>query len=338
MREKTKEEHKYTSTGIKFWKHPKQMENYKYGNNNTIISTHISPESLCNLNCSYCSVKKRKRSFRIELDVIKDYILKLMTSGLKAVILTGGGEPLLYPYINELSYWIKKEKGLSLALITNGTCSEKLEDWSLFSWIRVSINEIQDWENKINIPIKSLSKNTVVGCSYIDTGNLENNINSLSKMLDKLNAQYLRILPNCLLNQSDLIKEHERIDKLFKTKIKDKRFFHQYKIHETPISKICHQSYFRPYLSEINGGTVFPCDSIVLNESIEHFNEKYSICKAEDILLFLNKYINGNFNPKVDCTGCVFSENIKMLDNWVNNKIDYFEKYEKKELLHEEFV
>jgi len=28
---KTAEEHKYTSTGIKFWRHPEQMNNYKIG-------------------------------------------------------------------------------------------------------------------------------------------------------------------------------------------------------------------------------------------------------------------------------------------------------------------
>ncbi len=45
-----KMEHKYTSTGIKFWRHMQQMDEYKAGNHNTIISTHISPEGACNLN------------------------------------------------------------------------------------------------------------------------------------------------------------------------------------------------------------------------------------------------------------------------------------------------
>ena len=31
LREKSKEEHKFTSTGIKFWRHQEQMFNYKNG-------------------------------------------------------------------------------------------------------------------------------------------------------------------------------------------------------------------------------------------------------------------------------------------------------------------
>ena len=74
---KTPEEHKYTSTGIKFWRHPEQMNNYKEGNPNTVISTHISPEGACNLTCAYCSVTYRDTHSRIEMDVIKDYVTKL---------------------------------------------------------------------------------------------------------------------------------------------------------------------------------------------------------------------------------------------------------------------
>ena len=100
--ERSDEEHKYTSTGIKFWRHQDELIAYKKGEGNTIISTHISPEGSCNLSCSYCSVSKRAKNERIELSVIKDYVEKLKKRGLKAVILTGGGEPTLYPYFNEL--------------------------------------------------------------------------------------------------------------------------------------------------------------------------------------------------------------------------------------------
>ena len=204
---KSDKEHKYTSTGIKFWKHPNQMNEFKDDGKNTIISTHISPEGSCNLNCSYCSVKKRSKTHRIELNTIKDYIEKLMTRGLKAVIITGGGEPLLYPHINELTQWIK-EKGLSLALITNGTCTDKLDDWSVFSWVRVSINEIPNWKERISLPVDKISKDTTIGCSYIiDTDRLIEIKDDLSFMLDKLNAEYLRLLPNCLLGREELISK-----------------------------------------------------------------------------------------------------------------------------------
>ena len=59
MRKKSEQEHKYTSTGIKFWRHKEQMVSYVENTGKTIISTHISPEGACNLKCEYCSVSQR---------------------------------------------------------------------------------------------------------------------------------------------------------------------------------------------------------------------------------------------------------------------------------------
>jgi MoaA/NifB/PqqE/SkfB family radical SAM enzyme len=332
---KSEQEHQYTSTGIKYWNHSEQMLSYKEGTGRSIISTHISPEGSCNLNCSYCSVKKRTQNFRIELPVIQDYVIKLMSRGLKAVILTGGGEPTLYPQINELLHWLKHTCNLKIALITNGTQTHRVDDWSVFEWIRVSLNDIPNWKEVITLPTCKIPNTTVIGCSYIDTGDLLEKHKDLSSMLDKLNAKYLRVLPNCLLDQKELLHAHAVI-KSQVAFINDPRYFHQFKIHGTPKTCTCHQSYFRPYLSEIDGGTVYPCDSLVLNDNVERFDEKYRLCKAGDVLDFLDKKIQLSFNPQIDCSGCVFFENVNMLDDWYNNKLEY--QTTKEGIQHVEFV
>lgn len=328
---------KFTSTGIKFWKHQEQMFNYASGNPNTIISTHVSPEGFCNLNCSYCSVKKRKTNWRIELGVIKDYIAKLKTRGLKAVIITGGGEPTTYPNINELIQWLS-EQNLKIALITNGTQTHLISDWTKFSWIRVSLNRIPNWKERISLPIDKIPESTIIGTSFVDTGDLELLVNDLKYMVEKLNAKYLRILPNCLLPQEKLIEEHSRIDEIFESAGVSDKFFHQYKYHETPTSHVCHQSYFRPYLSEVDGGTVYPCDSVVLNDSVEQFDSKFKLCKADEILEYVDKRIVAKFDPTKDCTGCVFNSNIKMLDDFVTTGKNNFETVKGMEIIHDEFV
>jgi len=327
----------YTSTGVKFWKHENQMMNYKNSNDNTIISTHISPTGSCNLNCSYCSVKKRKCQNTIELEVIKDYIEKLITRGLKAVIITGGGEPTLYKQFNELVEWIKS-KELKVALITNGTLTDRVENWKAFSWIRVSINKFEGWKYKIKLPINEIDEQTIIGCSYINTGNLENDIYDIKNLVDKLNAKYVRVLPNCLLSQEQLLVEHKKIDDIFEKYNVQDIFFHQFKIHENPLTTICHQSYFRPYLSEVDGGTVYPCDSVVLNDCVEMFHDKYKICKASNVLDYLDGKIMPKFMPCNDCSGCVFANNIKMLDDWKNDRINLIEQFKDLQFKHEEFV
>lgn len=331
---KTKEEHAYTSTGIKFWRHPDAMNSYREKSGRTIISTHISPEGSCNLKCSYCSVSKRERVNRIELDVVKNYVLALKTRGLKAVILTGGGEPTLYPYFNELVKWLKKEQGLSVALITNGTNTHLVEDdvWKMFSWVRVSLNFFEDYQEKIKFP----DINGILGASMVYVGQSLEEMRQLSEFVDKEKVRYVRVLPNCLLAQEELIKEHQKIQVML-DELEDKRFFQQFKLHGLPCSEVCHQAYFRPYLSEVDGGIVFPCDSLVLNDEQMHFNKQYAICTPDEILDFLDYKIEMQFNAKKMCTGCVFTENIKLLEQWYNEGINRFEEF-KEVLVHEEFV
>jgi hypothetical protein len=91
-------------------------------------------------------------------------------------------------------------------------------------------------------------------------------------------------------------------------------------------------------LSEVDGGTVYPCDSLVLNNCAEAFVNKYQLCKSQDILKFLDGQIDINFKPCNDCTGCVFTKNIKMLDDWKNGRIDLFDTFKNIYFNNEEFV
>lgn len=350
---KSDSEHKYTSTGIKFWRHPEQMAAFKNGKPNSIISTHISPEGACNLKCPYCSVTYRDTHNRISLDKIKNYVLDLKEFGLKAVILTGGGEPTLYKEFNELVDWLHSQN-LSIGLITNGTQSKKIDKKVLkyFSWVRVSINIFDGWQEKINFPHEDLSDECVVGCSMVYTGEHEMSqeaqgdwsslFKQVSKVADNCGAKYIRVLPNCLLDQEQLLLQHESLNKILK-ETGDSRYFQQYKIHNAPKVKSCNQAYFRPYLSEEawhedgEPGTVYPCDSLVLNQATAHFSKKYQICKPENIKDFLERKISMDFEPDTACTGCVFTENVEMLEDWKNDKIVRFDEFPAP-IKHEEFV
>jgi len=335
-KQRSEMEHKYTSTGKKFWRHRDKLEAYKRGDANTIISTHISPEGSCNLKCSYCSVANRDTHERIELSAIKEYVLKLKSLGLKACILSGGGEPTLYPEFNELVSWLHDSMNLKVALITNGTQSNRVNVWNMFSWVRVSINNFPNWDTRIKIPIAELNSQCVVGLSMIYSGKNIEILNDVSHVATRMKAKYIRLLPDCKLDQKELLEWHDSLasDLIM---LNDKRFFHQFKIHGAPNTKICHQAYFRPYLSEVKGGTVFPCDSLVLNDTECKFSDKYAICKSNEVLDFFNRKINMKFYPCDDCPGCVFTDNIELLDNFMITGNNNFDKY-MEPLEHEEFV
>lgn len=351
---KSEAEHRFTSSGIKFWRHQQQMFEYRNGGGSTVVSTHISPEGACNLKCPYCSVTYRDTHSRIDLGVVRKYVEDLQSRGLKAVIFTGGGEPTIYPNFNELIQWIKYDRGLSVALITNGTQAARIQEktWKSFSWVRVSINIFDGWEEKISIPKSLLGDDCIVGCSMVYTsehqatkekvGNRREILGKASKLADKIGASYCRVQPNCLLDQRALKLQHKALDYDLKD-LADDRFFHQHKAHETPKAHVCHQAYFRPYLSEEkfdgNGqsGTVFPCDSVSLTDSYQHFAKEYQICHAGQILDFLDGKLKMKFDPTQRCSGCVFTGSLNMLDDWKNNGTDRFNEFSNP-LVHEEFV
>lgn len=324
----------YTSTGVKFWRHPMQMISFLQGTGKTVISTHISPEGSCNLKCSYCSVSKRNTHERLSISTIENYIETLIDRGLKAVIITGGGEPLLYPQWNELMISLCLYFGkIRFGLITNGTLMSG-KDLTLFDWIRISINE--EAIGKIYMNGTRIDKDCDIGLSMIFSGrNRELTPSILSQIADRVKAKYIRIIPNCL--PEDLDKAHDDIDSWIEKEIKeDDRIFHQRKNHKKPPLKYCPQSYFRPYLSEVGGGTVYPCDSLVLNNGIAYFDDKYKICKAEDIDKFLDGKITPTFIPRKDCNGCVFYDNVMMLNAWTTGYHCFHENTEP--IKHEEFV
>ncbi len=318
----TEEEKNFTSTGDKFYRHLDRLQQFQKTGRTNPVSCHISPEGKCNLKCAYCSVTNRNIIARIDFPVIEKWLDVLTRRGLKAVILTGGGEPTLYPEFNRLVRLIRSHD-LEVALITNGTNFHLIDEALLgeFTWIRVSINIFPDWEKRIAIP-KDLHEKTVLGFSYVySTETDEETFRKISDFVDRHHGQYVRLLPNCLLNQEELILQHQALAKILE-KINNPKFFHQLKLHEAPsrFFKRCPMGYFRPYLSEeINRhgypGTVYSCDSVVLNNESMQFDPKYAICSAHEIEDYLDGKIEPQFVPHEDCKGCVFTRNLRVLEN-----------------------
>lgn len=350
MSEKSEQEHKYTSTGIKFWRHPEAMNKFRQGFP-SVLCTHISPEGACNLKCSYCSVTYRKVSNRLNIDTIKDYVLQLKRVGLKSVILTGGGEPTIYPHFNELVEWLKVDQGLDIGLITNGTQARRVSHqiWRHFSWIRISINIFDGWEDKIIIPRRLVNSDAVVGSSFVFTVDHENLTDIDAALLKRVakvarynGAQYVRLLPNCLLPQTDLIESHAWLSKAIR-ELDDDIFFHQRKLHGAPQCSSCHQSRFRPYLSEVpyqgssEPGSVYPCDSVVLNDEVAQFVDKYQLCAPGDVGAYMRGEKEQQFDASTDCQGCVFTDTVNMLDDYKHRGIERFDEFTDP-LKHEGFV
>ena len=93
----------------------------------------------CNLKCAYCSCANDDRSMEMTWPMFADLIPRLSRIGTRAITITGGGEPLLYPMINEAIQTIR-DSGISVGLVTNGIELPKISTRALhaITWCRIS--------------------------------------------------------------------------------------------------------------------------------------------------------------------------------------------------------
>lgn len=170
----------FTSTGAKFFAHQEAMQNLRNGKGQPIVS-HIMLTDICNHTCAFCSVQSRAGDTLVFNDVL-EYADILIRYGLKAVILSGGGNPILYKckktgsnfndVVNALY-----DRGLEIGLITNGMplrLFDNRESWGAvrpetldkLKWIRISMSGLDHDEKTVFVPDIDPNK-TTLGFSYV---------------------------------------------------------------------------------------------------------------------------------------------------------------------------
>lgn len=181
----------FTSTGHKFFAHTEAMANLRNGKGQPVV-THVMLTDVCQHTCAFCSVQARAGD-SLPFDDVMAYIDILRKYGLKAVILSGGGNPILYKCkktgknFNDVVNAIH-ERGLEIGLITNGMPLAQFttdgpipfgwpsirmswkgirpETLDKLTWIRLSLAGLDHPENECFVPDIDPSK-TTLGMSYV---------------------------------------------------------------------------------------------------------------------------------------------------------------------------
>ncbi len=181
----------FTSTGHKFFAHQEAMTKLRNGVGQPIV-THVMLTDICQHTCAFCSVQARAGD-SLRLEEVLLYLTTLQRYGLKAVILSGGGNPILYKdkvtgqNFNDAVAAIHS-LGLEIGLITNGMPLRRYQftppedtDYSTFreswgtvrpetldklTWIRISMSGLDHEEREVYVPDIDESK-TTLGFSYV---------------------------------------------------------------------------------------------------------------------------------------------------------------------------
>lgn len=172
----------FTSTGAKFFHHQDAMTKLRNGRGQPIV-THVMLTDVCNHTCAFCSVQKRAGEL-LPFEVVTGYLGILIKYGLKAVILSGGGNPILYRDkksgmdFTEVVNWIHG-RDLQIGLITNGMPLTPDYDgvrlsWKTvppavldkLTWVRISMAGLDHPEKQVYVPDVDCML-TTLGFSYV---------------------------------------------------------------------------------------------------------------------------------------------------------------------------
>ena len=110
------------------------------------VEWHLS--NRCNHDCPFCTFREsvhgsQHRAAMFPAHLVDKIIEDLKDLGVKAIVHSGGGEPLLYPNVHEVMQKIKAG-GICQGLVTNGSNIEKPEIAQAIidtcDWVRISVD------------------------------------------------------------------------------------------------------------------------------------------------------------------------------------------------------
>lgn len=136
-------------SSLKLFAHPEKLEAIKNGERVSPIYIRIKPTNVCNHHCNYChygngqylSLEGQEARNQIPWEKMKEIMEDIGDMGVKAVTFSGGGEPLVYPYILDTMKSVL-DKYIDLSIITNGHKieGEIAEVLAQSKWVRVSLD------------------------------------------------------------------------------------------------------------------------------------------------------------------------------------------------------
>ena len=127
--------------------HPDTVARWLKGENIYPIEMEISPSGACNHRCVFCAVDYiGYRPDFLEKNTILRDVAQMSRKGLKSVVCSGEGEPLLNKDMPDIANGIKA-CGVDVAMSTNGALftREKLQDClNAFTWVRYSVASMEE--------------------------------------------------------------------------------------------------------------------------------------------------------------------------------------------------
>lgn len=306
--------------------HPERVARWMLGENIYPIEVEISPSGACNHRCIFCAVDYiGYQPDLLKKDIILKNIKNMGEKGLKSVICSGEGEPLLNNDMPDIANAIKRY-GIDVAMSSNGALfSKEMAETCLqaFTWIRFSIASFEknsyykiqrakegdldrvktNLANAVHVKKLKNAKTTIGVQSLLMPDNMQH-ILSMAKELKTIGIDYFTIKPYSqhLHSQNKMNIDYTQMLELEKElKQIATRDFSIYfrtnamkKMHKEKCYKQC---LGMPFMTHIDAkGNVWPCVAHIGNQKYcfgniydNSFENIWESSKRQNIMQEINK-------------------------------------------------
>jgi organic radical activating enzyme len=179
------------------------------------IHVQFIPTNKCNLNCDFCSCSKVDRKIEMSLESAYNIVEILKLLGTKAVTITGGGDPMMHPYISDILNFFYKE-GIKVGMVTNGILLPKLPvtDANKMVWCRISHGDYRPFDFKYSTKLSNYINSTKgVGWAFSYVVGKNPDIEKLSRMIHFAAVHdftHIRVVADLLHPEDVLMAEVEK--------------------------------------------------------------------------------------------------------------------------------
>lgn len=305
--------------------HPETVAKWMKGDNIYPIEIEISPSGACNHRCVFCAVDYigYQPDFLDKQIIMRD-ITQMSKKGLKSVICSGEGEPLLNKDMPDIARGIKA-CGVDVAMSSNGVLftKEMANDClGVFTWIRFSVASMEEESyDKIQrgkagdldkvrenlteaVRVKKDKKlRTTLGVQCLLLPDNISQLSDMAKQLREIGVDYLTIKPysqhlhskntfqidyNEMLEMEQEIKQYVTEDFSVYFRAEAMKKVHHVKCYQ--------QCYGLPFMTHIDAkGNIWPCIAYIGTEEFcygniykQTFAEIWESVKRQEVIKKLN--------------------------------------------------
>ena len=227
---------------LKIFHHPEVLEHLLNGERCNPVYIRVKPTNKCNHNCNYCHYRNAYLDLdeynpndEIPREKMLETVAGMKELGVKAVTFSGGGEPLLYPYIEDTMQAVL-DAGIDLSIITNGSLlnGKKAELLASSKWVRISIESVNDEQycevrgikkgsfialcENIREFAKMKNKNCEFGINMVVTKDNHKQVKEMAYLMKELGVNHVKYAPLCT---NDTFGYHEKFRKQVTSDLND---------------------------------------------------------------------------------------------------------------------